>query len=79
MPKRSRGVPEGERPSRLRSLGSGGGEGSVRDSPTTTVLLRTGAAWEELMVARTLLEQVASGETGVELAILRGTTDGPLF
>jgi ornithine cyclodeaminase/alanine dehydrogenase-like protein (mu-crystallin family) len=67
------------RRSKLRPLGTGLADGTLRDGRTTRLILNTGAAWEELAVAQTLFERAESRGAGTELALPRETAQGTVF
>ncbi len=58
-----------DRRSKLRSLGAGLEDGSVRERARTRIVLNTGAAWEEVLVAQMLLELAESRGIGTNLTL----------
>ena len=66
------------RRSKLRPLGQGVAEGSLRDRTRLRIVLNTGAAWQEVLVAGALLDRAEAMGRGIDLALpdesLSGTT-----
>jgi alanine dehydrogenase len=52
---------------KLRPLGQGVLDGSLRDRTATRIVLNTGAAWQELVVGQALLERAESSGAGVSI------------
>ena len=57
------------RKAKLRPLGQGIRDGSVRDRRFTRIIVNTGAAWEEVVTAELLYEQASAQKVGTEVAI----------
>ena len=58
-----------DRRSKLRPLGQGVAEGSVRDRTRLRIVLNTGAAWQEVLVAGALLDRAEAIGRGLDLAL----------
>jgi alanine dehydrogenase len=64
---------------KLRPLGEGVSDGSARDSSVTQILVNTGAAWEELLVAQLMFEIAESRGIGVSLPMPRVRPSAAVF
>jgi alanine dehydrogenase len=58
-----------ERRAKLKPLGAGLSEGTAKDRATTRLVVNTGAAWEEVLLGKTLLERAESRGRGVVVAM----------
>lgn len=65
-----------DRRAKLRPLGEGIGDGSARDRGRLRIVLNTGAAWQEVLVAGTLLDRAAATGRGIELSLAEGRDPG---
>ena len=57
------------RQTKLRPLGQGIEDGSAKDRGSTRIILNTGAPWEEVLVAQTLLDLAGPRGSGTELQL----------
>jgi len=55
------------RRAKLRPLGAGLADGSARDASSTRIVINTGAAWEELVVAQLMYELSESVDVGTSI------------
>ncbi len=61
-----------DRRRKLRPLGEGIVEGPARDRDRLRIVLNTGAAWQEVLVAGSLLDRAEAIGRGVELSLVEG-------
>ena len=64
---------------KLRPLGEGIADGSARDPSVTRILINTGAAWEELLVAQLMFEIAESRGIGAKLPMPRVRPSAAVF
>lgn len=58
---------------KLRPLGEGVEDGSARDRGRLRIVLNTGAAWQEVLVAGAMLDRAEATGRGIELPLAGGT------
>ena len=67
------------RKAKLRPLGLGIRDGSVRDRRFTRIIINTGAAWEEVVTAELLYEEASAQEVGTDDALPPAGAESPLL
>ncbi|HUZ80302.1 MAG TPA: hypothetical protein VMV28_06780 [Thermoplasmata archaeon] len=67
------------RRAKLRPLGEGIADGSTRDQTSTRIIINTGAAWEELMLAEMMYELAESRDLGVSVAMPKERPGAAVF
>ncbi len=67
------------RRAKLRPLGEGIADRSARDQTSTRIILNTGAAWEELMLAEMMYELAESRDLGVSVAMPKERPGAAVF
>lgn len=67
------------RRSKLRPLGQGIADGSARDRGSTRIIINTGAAWEEVVLAEMLFELAGPKEVGVHVPISSESSGAAVF
>ena len=68
-----------ERRRKLRPLAEGLDDGRLRDGRQTRIILNTGAAWEEVVVAEALLELAIASGIGTDLELRAGRDEPTVF
>ena len=68
---------EPDRRAKLRPLAEGVAEGSARDRTRLRIVLNTGAAWQEVLVAAALLDRAEAIGRGIELDLPDGSLRDP--
>ncbi|NNN18182.1 MAG: hypothetical protein HKL79_07470 [Thermoplasmata archaeon] len=67
------------RRAKLRPLGEGIADGSARDQTSTRIIINTGAAWEEVMLAEMMYELAESRDVGVSVAMPKERPGAAVF